>query len=111
MATVTFVQEGDSVDYTPDSAVAAGDVIVQNTLVGIAKLAIAAAALGALAVSGVFDFPKAAGSSSAIAAGKAVYWDETEEVATETSSGNTYLGKTIQAAADDDETVRVRMSQ
>jgi len=111
MATVKFVQEGDAIDYTPDSAVAAGDVVVLNDLVGVAKQPIAASALGALAVTGVFDFPKDTGSASAIAAGKKVYWDEDEEVATETAEGNTALGKTIKAAADDDETVRVRMSQ
>jgi len=111
MALVKFVQEGDAIDYTPDSAVAAGDVVVLNDLVGVAKQPIAASALGALAVSGVFDFPKDTGSTSAVAAGKKVYWDADEEVATETADGNTYLGKTVKAAAADDETVRVRMSQ
>ena len=111
MALVKFVQEGDSIDYTPDVAVASGDVVVQNDLVGVAKQPIAASALGALAVTGVFDFPKNTGSASAIAAGKTVYWDEDDEVATETAEGNTALGKSVKAAADDDETVRVRMSQ
>ena len=89
----------------------AGDVVVQNDLVGVAKLDIAANTLGALAVKGVFDFPKATGAGSAIAAGKKVYWDATNEQATETASGNTYLGKTTQAAGDDDTTVRVRLEQ
>jgi len=111
MALVKFVQEGASIDYTPSVAVAAGDVVVQNDLVGVAKRDIPASELGALAVTGVFDFPKDTGSASAIAAGKKVYWDEDEEVATETTGGNTYLGKTVKAAAADDETVRVRVSQ
>lgn len=110
---VTFVQEGASIDHTPEpeSAVAAGDVVVQGDLVGVAKVPIAAEKLGALAVQGVFDFPKGTGSASAIAAGKKVYWDEDSEVATEAAAGNTYLGKTILAATADDDTVRVRMSQ
>jgi len=111
MALVKFVQEGDAIDYTPGVAVAAGDVVVQNDLVGVAKQPIAANALGALAVTGVFDFPKDTGSASAIAAGKKVYWDADDEVATETAEGNTYLGKTVKAAAADDETVRVRLEQ
>ena len=116
MATVKFVQTGDSVDYTPEADVAAGAVVVQNDLVGVTKLDIKADALGALAVTGVFDFPKATGGGSAIEAGKKVYWDEAEEVATESDVGagyvdNPYLGKTVKAAGDDDETVRVRMSQ
>jgi predicted RecA/RadA family phage recombinase len=32
MATATFVQEGSAVDYTPSSAVAAGNVVVQGDL-------------------------------------------------------------------------------
>ena len=116
MATVNFVQTGDSIDYTPEAAVAAGAVVVQNDLVGVSKTPIAASVLGALAVSGVFDFPKDTGSASAIEAGKKVYWDETEEVATESEVGagyvdNPYLGKSVKAAGDDDTTVRVRMSQ
>ena len=116
MATVKFVQTGDSIDYTPEAAVAAGAVVVQNDLVGVTKLPIAASELGALAVTGVFDFPKAEGGGTAIEAGVKVYWDETEEVATESEVGagyvdNPYLGKTVKAAGDDDTTVRVRMSQ
>jgi len=111
MAIASYVQVGNSIDYTPDAAVSAGDVVVQGTLVGVAKLDIAASALGALAVSGVFDFPKAVGSSAAITAGAKVYWNETEEVATETSEGNTYIGKTVAAVDGDATTVRVRLDQ
>jgi len=100
-----------TVDYTPSSAVSAGDVVVQNELVGVANKDISANRKGALSVDGVFYFPKDSGSSSAIEAGKKVYWDENNEVATETSSGNTYLGKVEVAATDDDEEVAVLMDQ
>ena len=108
---VKFVQRGDAVDYTPDADVASGDVVVQGDLVGVAKLDIKADKLGALAVSGVFDFPKDTGSSSAISAGAKVYWDAVNEVATTTEGSNKLIGKAIADAGDDDETVRVRMSQ
>ena len=111
MATATFVNDGKTVDYTPSSAVAAGDVVVQGDLVGVAKIPIAANALGALATVGVFDVPKAAGGGSAIAVGSTVYWDATNHVATTTSSGNKLMGKTVKAAADGDATVRVRLFQ
>ena len=111
MATATFVQAGEAVDYTPGADVAAGDVVVQGDLVGVAPRPIAANTLGALAVGGVFDFPKATGTGKAIAAGKKVYWDVTNKQATETSSGNTFLGKTVAAVGDSDATVRVRLSQ
>ena len=58
MATATFIHDGRSIDYTPGADVSAGDVVVQNDLVGIAKLDIASGVLGALAVTGVFDLPK-----------------------------------------------------
>ena len=107
----TFVQDGISIDYTPSSAVTAGDVIVQGTLVGVAKKDIAASALGALAVSGVFDFAKGVTSGDAITAGAAVYWDADNEVATTTADGNTSLGKAVEAATATATTVRVLMVQ
>ena len=113
MAAVTFVQEGDSVDYTPGAAVTAGDVVLQGDLIGVAKLDIEADRLGALAVAGVFDFPKTAGEGEAIDAGSTVYWDVADGVAkTDDEVGvNKLIGKTVKAATDDDTTVRVRMSQ
>ncbi len=111
MATAKFIHDGESIDYTPGSNVAAGDVVVQGDLVGVAKRDIVANALGALAVTGVFDVPKATGASTAIASGAKVYWNATTQQATTTTSGNKYLGKTLKATADADTTVRVRLEQ
>lgn len=111
MATAKFIHDGDSIDYTPGANVAAGDVVVQGDLVGVAKRDIVANALGALAVKGVFDVPKATGAGTAIASGAKVYWDATAQQATTTASGNKYLGKTVKAAVDADATVRVRLEQ
>jgi len=113
MPTATYVQAGDQIDYTPGAAVAAGDVVVLEDLIGVAKQPIAASALGALAVAGVFDFPKATGGGSGIAAGATVYWDEGDQQAkTDSETGaNKLIGKTVAAAGDNDTTVRVRMSQ
>ena len=95
------------VDYTPGSAVAAGEVVVQGDLVGVALLAIAASALGALCLTGVFDFAKGSG---AIDAGAKLYWDDTANQATATADSNKYLGKCVKAAADGDSTVRAALS-
>ena len=113
MATAQFIQDGNTIDYTPGADVSAGDVVVQGDLVGIAKLDIAADTLGALAATGVFDVPKTAGVGEAIAAGAKVYWDVGDTVAkTDDESGaNKLLGKTVAAAGDDDTTVRVRLEQ
>lgn len=111
MAAPIVVIRGDGavVDYTPGSAVAAGDVIVQVDLVGVAAKAIAANALGALQVSGPMLAPKATGSGTALPAGTIVYWDVAEEVvkASSESGANKQFGKVITAALAADATVEV----
>jgi predicted RecA/RadA family phage recombinase len=106
-----FIQDGDAIDYTPSADVAAGAVVVQGDLVGVAKLDIKANVLGALSVVGVFDFPKATGVGTALAMGIPAYWNAGTQQATSTSAGNKLLGKVARAAGDDDAVVRVRMSQ
>ena len=108
-----FIHDGEAIDYTPTADVAAGAVVVQGDLVGVAKQPIAANKLGALAVVGVFDFPKATGTGTAITAGTKLYWDVADAVAKadDESGANKYLGKAVKAAADADTTVRVRLSQ
>lgn len=111
MPKAQFIHDGDAVDYTPSANVAAGDVVVQGDLVGVAKKDVAANVLGALAVTGVFDIAKATGTDTDISAGASVYWDATNKVATTTSTGNKLIGKCVKAAATTDAVVRVRLSQ
>ena len=110
-----FVQAGDSIDYTPVSAVAAGQVVVIGAHVGIARTPIAAGILGSLAVRGLFDVVKANG---AITLGSALYWDEDGNpqggtagtgCLTTTSAGNTFAGFAALAAAETDEVVRLNL--
>ncbi len=61
-------------DYNPDSAVAAGAVVVYGTTVGIVICDIPAGGPGALVIDGVFLVVK---DSSVFAAGDAVYWNPT----------------------------------
>ena len=111
--TAIFKQRGDAINHVPTSDVSAGDVVVQEDLIGIAKLDIKANTLGALALTGVFAMPKATGSGEAIAAGAKVYWDAANLLATtdDASGANKFLGKSILAASDDEATVQVRLSQ
>jgi predicted RecA/RadA family phage recombinase len=108
-----FKHDGNAIDYTPTADVSSGDVVVRGELVGVAKLDIKTGELGALHVTGVFDFPKAAGAGTAIAAGAKVYWDATAKVATpdDATGANKLVGKAVSDAVDDDTTVRVRLSQ
>jgi predicted RecA/RadA family phage recombinase len=107
----TFVHEGDFIDHTPGADLAAGDVVVQGELVGVATRPIPADTPGGLAVKGVFDFAKATGVGTAVTAGANVYWDNAANQATTTASGNKLIGKSVRAAADADATVRVRLNQ
>jgi len=63
-----------SIDYTPASAVTAGDVVVLNGIVGIAVNDIAANELGALTTEGRFKLPK---TTAAWVQGLPVHWDPT----------------------------------
>lgn len=103
----TFRHEGVMVDYTPGSAVSAGDVVVQGDMIGVATAAIAANALGQLRVSGVFAFSKSAGSTTALTVGAILYWDAGNEVVTSTASTHKQIGPCVKAASVDDTTVRV----
>ena len=100
----SYVQGDCLLDYTPSAAVAAGDVVMLNDLVSVAPRAIAANALGAVSVEGVWEMPKASG---AIGQGALVYWDATAGNVTTTSSGNKRAGKAAAAAASADTTVKV----
>jgi predicted RecA/RadA family phage recombinase len=113
MAVAQFIQLGNSIDHTPAAAVAAGEVIVQGDLVGIAQLDVAAGQLGALALTGVFDIDKATGVGTGIAVGTKVYWDAANKQATSADGGgvNKYLGKVTATAGDDATKVRVRLQQ
>lgn len=111
MPEASFVQRGDTIDYTPGANVAAGTVVVQNDLVGITTREIQAGELGAIAVEGVFDVAKEAGGGVTFAVGSLAYWDEINKVAVATDGGGAHklLGKVVLAAADGDAKVRVRL--
>ena len=103
----TLVQEGEVLDYTPGSAVAAGAVVVIGSVgIGIAQNAIAANTKGSLIVDGVIEHAKASG---AITLGAKVYYDATNNVLTTTASGNTLAGYAVAAAASGDATALVKL--
>lgn len=104
----TYKGPGDSINYTPAAAVAAGEVIVQGDLIGIAAEAIAASKLGSLKTRGHFEMAKAAVD---MLAGHDIYWDEDNNVVTTTAGGNLYFGKTTAAAAAADATVAALLLQ
>lgn len=109
--TVRYVQDDETIDYTPTTDTSAGTVVVQGNLVGVTKLDIRANKLGALAIEGLFDFPKATGDGQAIDAGARLYWDATNQIAVTSAGGgaNKLIGKATGAAAATDPTVRIAL--
>jgi predicted RecA/RadA family phage recombinase len=98
------VGQAVKVKYTPGSAVAAGTVVVLNSVPFIAERDIAANRIGALAAGGaVYRCEPAA----AIAVGKPVWWDNTNNVVTETATSNTHFGFTVGASYESNTLVDV----
>ncbi|WP_417396904.1 DUF2190 family protein [Gimesia chilikensis] len=60
----TRFAEGRTLDYTPGSAVSAGDEVVVGDTLGFANCDIAAGALGALSIDGVWTVTKVAGAAT-----------------------------------------------
>ena len=115
MAQARFIHDGRSIDYTPSANVSAGDVVVQGSLVGVAKVDIEASRLGSLATTGIFDV---AHGADEITAGAAVYWDADGNpvggtagsgAATATANGNSFMGWALAAVAATDAQVRVKL--
>lgn len=93
MAKATYIKTSPEIIHAVAAAgtpVAAGDVIILGSnIVGVAARDIPAGGDGVVYLSGVFEFPA---SSLTVAAGAKLYWDASGNVATTTSTSNTYLG-------------------
>ncbi len=112
MAQVIFIHDGDSIDHIPVADVAAGDLVVQGELVGVAKLDIKAGKLGALAVGGVFDFPVEEIPGWSV--GQRAYWEPGDQWAVTGDGGgaNKLIGKVVLVdSRPGSPHVRVRLNQ
>lgn len=111
-----YQSNGSYIDYTPVSAVTAGDVVLVGTVPMIATNDIAASAKGALACDGVFRIPK---TTDTFTAGDAVYWDVDGDPVTGTAgsgaadssaaTGN-LIGVVTEDAGTSDEYVKVKLT-
>lgn len=103
----SYVQDGDILDYTPAAAVAAGEVVVIGSLVGVAPRPIAANVMGALAVEGVYEIPCATGATGA--QGSAINYYATSGVAH--ASTGVAAGKLAKARLAADASVHVLLNK
>lgn len=93
----TFYQEGKVIDYTAANGLSVGQVVSLTNLVGVAMNDIASGAVGAVAIEGVFTMPGASGITAAI--GDKLYWDDSNNVLTSTTTGNAIAGIALTAKA------------
>ena len=77
----TYVQKGHVINHLAGAEYAAGDVVVIGSRVGVAQVAIASGAVGAVQLGGVFEMPSV--SSAAFAVGDKLYWDDSAQKLTE----------------------------
>lgn len=87
-----------TMEYTPVSAVAAGQVVVIGDIVGIAIRPIEAGKLGTLVIHG--GCWKVTGDA-AISQGTIVYWNDAADKITATAGSNKKFGLTVTACGGD----------
>ena len=106
-----YVQRVESIDYTPEADVAAGDIVKLGKLVGVAKLDIKAGELGALALVGVYEMPKV--GLAEFAQGDVVAYDFENGCATTlaVTPAAVPIGHAVAASARSDMAVLVRIQQ
>lgn len=103
----TYVQEGLFIDYTPVADVAVGAIVIQGRFIGIATRDLEADVLGALAITGVFEFDLETGDTFTV--GALAYLIVATGAVTTTAGANTLLGKCWKAPAATDTVVQVRL--
>ena len=108
-AGASFVAEGATVDFVPETDVAAGSVVVVGKLVGIAKFGIRAGSRGSITVRGVFDVVK--DPTTNIPAGTTLYWSQISWHVIKNAYAHSMIGKAIESAPPGTLTVRLRLNQ
>jgi predicted RecA/RadA family phage recombinase len=108
----SYVSPGVSIDYTPGSAVAAGEMVsVGEHLTGVATRPIPADTLGSLTVEGIFDCEKKTGSGTDWDLGTVVYLDASEGHVTDAEGdGDSLAGVTVEATTTSATTVKVKLA-
>ena len=96
-----YIQRGESIDFVPERDIAAGEIVIRNGLIGVARIPVKKGTLGSLALSGVFDKPV----RCAFSVGAAVYWDTVRQSAV--TSGELLLGLAAESSKLNDSHVRV----
>lgn len=106
--TAINIASTEYLNFTPASAVLAGQAVVVGPLVGIAEADVAANELGSFLLDGTFDVAKATGAGTAFSIGDAVFYNTSTRLASR-DPAQVYLGVCVRAAATADTNVRTRL--
>lgn len=101
-----YLQASDIIDYTATKAIKSGSVVIQGSLIGITITDINIGETGAIQRTGVWSLPKK--EADAFIQGANIYWDETNQEATATTS-NILIGFAVYPSASDDTNVKVAL--
>ncbi len=94
----TKIQEGGVIDYTAGATIANGDVVVfAYPSVGVALDDAVSGDVISVAIEGVFEMT--AKTADTVAVGALLYWDDSANELTTTSTSNTAAGMAITAKA------------
>ena len=99
-----YVQRSDSVDFTPERDMSAGEIVHLGNLIGVVKLQIAAGSLGSLALTGIFDVTKS--GSESFSAGECVYCDPDGKI----GKSGILLGTAVQTSPVNADSVRILLN-
>jgi predicted RecA/RadA family phage recombinase len=104
-----FVQDGNVVTLTaPTGGVVAGGVMIAGSLIGVSTYDAPQATDVEVALTGVYELPKATGT--AINLGAQVWWSTgSARVEASSAAGRWPIGAATKAAGSSDTTVRVRL--
>lgn len=90
-----YVSKGDYLTFTSGADIASGAAVVLGSIFGVATGDIANGSEGTIALTGVYELPKA--PSQAWSVGDKIYWDATNWHATKTATGNILIGAATEA--------------
>ncbi|PRX27769.1 Predicted phage recombinase, RecA/RadA family [Meinhardsimonia xiamenensis] len=90
-----YISAGTTLTITAAADITSGEGVLVGALFGVAVTDIATGEAGEIALTGVYDLPKA--PSQAWTQGAKVYWDDTAKQCTTAATGNTLIGAATRA--------------
>ncbi|MFC6688651.1 DUF2190 family protein [Jhaorihella thermophila] len=90
-----YIAAGTTLTITAAADITSGEGVLVGALFGVAVTDIATGEAGEIALTGVYELPKA--PSQAWTQGGRVYWDDTAKQCTTAATGNTLIGAAVRA--------------